>query len=120
MTGSVVRVTVCGVTDLAADAALGALIAALERSEAMARAGVERAREIQRLRRNGFAWRQVLATEERPLLSDTLFREMAIMNEIIGRLRREEARQLHSEGARPEEIADLFGISVEHVEAMLA
>lgn len=102
-----------------ADAALGALIDTLERRAERTAAAVDRAREMQRLRELGYAWREVLSTESRPLLSDTLFREAAVLDEVIGRLRREEAIALQDEGASRAEIADLFGLSVEHIDAML-
>jgi hypothetical protein len=102
-----------------ATGALRSLIAALERSSERTAASIVRARDMERLRETGYEWRQILATESRPLLSDTLFQEMAVMNEIVGRLRREEARALREEGASDRDIADLFGVTVEHVEAML-
>lgn len=105
--------------DRAADA-LDALIAVLEGNESQTRAALERARNMKRLADLSYPWRQILATEERPLLSDTLFQGMALMNEVVGRLRREEARQLAEEGATREEIASVFGVTLEHVDAMLA
>lgn len=102
-----------------AGAALTAVIERLEQSETQARSLLERARQIERLREQGYSWREVLSTEDRPLLTDRIYRDMALMNEVIGRLRREEARSLHDEGVKPGEIADLFGLTVEHVDAML-
>jgi len=102
-----------------AAAALQALIARLEHSNAEASSHMERARQLQRLLEQGYSWRQILATEDRPLLTDLIYRNMALMNEIIGRLRREEARSLHDEGAKRDEIADLFGLTLEHVDTML-
>ena len=100
--------------------ALDALIAVLEGNEAQTRAALERARNMRRLADLAYPWRQILATEERPLLSDTLFQRMALTNEVVGRFRREEARQLAEEGATREEIATLLGITVDHVYPMLA
>jgi hypothetical protein len=107
------------VADDQATAALKALIAALEQSDAQARPAIERAHQMERLLEQGYSWRQVLATEDRPLLTDILYRNMALMNEVVGRLRREEARSLHDEGAKRDEIADLFGLSAAHLDAML-
>ena len=105
-------------TDPAVDA-LRALVKTLEANEARWRYAIERGHQIERLREQGYTWRQILATEERPLLIDTLAQASALLGEVGGRFRREEARRLHEEGARAEEIADLFGVTVDHVEAML-
>jgi hypothetical protein len=103
----------------AALVALQALIAALEAGDLQTREAIDRARHMERLVEQGYSWRQVLATEERPLLTDLVYRAMAMTNEVVGRLRREEARKLVAEGAKPSEVADIFGLSLEHVHAML-
>jgi predicted transcriptional regulator len=53
------------------------------------------------------------------MIIDVLSQSMALLNEVGGRFRREEARCLREEGVKPEEIADLLGVSVDHVRAML-
>jgi len=78
-----------------------------------------RADDIEALLGQGYTWQQVLSTEERPLIIDVLSQSMALLNEVGGRFRREEARMLISEGVKEQEIADLLGVSVDHVEAML-
>lgn len=80
----------------------------------------DRAADIERLREQGYTWRQILATEERPLIIDVLSQNMALLNEVGGRFRREEARQMRAEGATEEEIADVLGVALDHVQAMLA
>ena len=105
--------------DDAALVALRALIAALEAGDVQTRAAIDRARQMERLVEQGYSWRQVLATEERPLLTDLVYRAMDMTGEVVGRFRREEARRLLAEGAKPDEIADIFGLSLEHVNAML-
>ena len=78
-----------------------------------------RAEHIEALRGQGYTWAQVLSTEERPLIIDVLSQSMALLNEVGGRFRREEARALLGEGLKEQEIADLIGVSVDHVQAML-
>jgi predicted transcriptional regulator len=44
---------------------------------------------------------------------------MALLNEVGGRFRREEARCLLAEGVKEEEIANLLGVTIDHVSVML-
>jgi hypothetical protein len=99
--------------------ALRALIRALDTNEE--RMGYVRARaaQIESLREQGYTWQQILSTEERPLIIDVLGQNMSLLVEVGGRFRRQEARCLQSEGVKDQEIADLLGVSVDHVEAML-
>ncbi len=99
--------------------ALHALVAAMRTNEERFRSAIERAGQIETLRGQGYTWTQILATEDRPLMIDLLTQSMAILNEIGGRLRREEARAMFREGAKRSEIADTFGVTAEHVDAML-
>ena len=101
-------------------AALRNLAKALEANEVRSQMVRERASEIERLREQGYSWRDIVATEERPLLVEILTRNMAVVVESGSQFRRIEARMLHQEGLKAEEIADLFGVSPEHVSAMLA
>jgi hypothetical protein len=78
-----------------------------------------RAAQIESLLEQGYTWQQVLSTEERPLIVDVLGQNMALLNEVGGRFRREEARCLVAEGVKEQEIADLLGVTVDHVNAML-
>jgi hypothetical protein len=105
-------------SDPAVDA-LSALVRTLEANVERCRHAIERAHAIARLREQGYSWREILSTEERPLIIDMVGQNVALLTEVGGRFRREEARCLRDEGAKPEEIADLFGITVDHVEAML-
>ena len=79
----------------------------------------ERAAQIEALLEQGYTWGQVLSTEDRPLIVDLLGQNMALLNEVGGRLRREEARCLIREGLKEQEIADLLGVTEDHVRAML-
>ena len=99
--------------------ALRALVKVLDANEERSRQLRGRAGQIESLLQQGYTWRQVLATEERPLIIDMLGQSMALLNEVGGRLRREEARCMLAEGVKKEEIADLLGVTLDHVDAML-
>ena len=100
-------------------AALRALVKVLDSNEERTRYVRGRATQIESLLEQGYTWRQVLSTEERPLIIDLLAQSMALLNEVGGRLRREEARCLVAEGVSEQEIADLLSVTVDHVQAML-
>jgi hypothetical protein len=100
--------------------ALRALVKVLDANEERARYVRGRATQIESLLEQGYTWQQILSTEERPLIIDTLAQSMALLNEVGGRFRREEARCLVTEGCKEQEIADLLGVTLDHVQAMLA
>src|SRR3954447_20547394 len=99
--------------------ALRALIKVLDANADRADYVRERAAQIESLRGQGYTWGQILSTEDRPLIIDILGQSMALLNEVGGRFRREEARCLVTEGLKDQEIADLLSVSVDHVHAML-
>ena len=99
--------------------ALHALVKVLDSNDERNRRVRARASEIESLLEQGYTWGQVLSTEERPLIVDLLSQNMALLNEVGGRLRREEAHCLMAEGIKEQEIADLLNISMDHVQAML-
>src|SRR5947208_14051701 len=99
--------------------ALRALVQVLDANEERTQYVRSRATQIESLREQGYTWQQILSTEERPLIIDVLGQNMSLLVEVGGRFRRQEARCLRSEGAKDQEIADLLGVSVDHVEAML-
>jgi hypothetical protein len=99
--------------------ALRALMKVLDGNDERNRYVRARAEQIEALRAQGYTWQQVLATEERPLIIDVLSQSMALLNEVGGRFRREEARNLITEGMKEEDIADLLGVTTDHVQAML-
>ena len=99
--------------------ALRALVAVLDANEERNRYVRGRATQIELLLQQGYTWQQILSTEERPLIIDVLGQSMALLNEVGGRFRREEARCLVAEGVKEQEIADLLGVTLDHVRAML-
>jgi len=99
--------------------ALRALVKVLDANDERNRYVRTRASQIESLLAQGYTWQQVLSTEERPLIIDVLGQSMALLNEVGVRLRREEARRLVAEGMREQDIADLLGVTVDHVQAML-
>jgi len=107
------------VADDSALDALHALRAALGTTDEWLRHAIKRTNEIEGFLGRGYSWRQVLSTEERPLMSEIVHRYITRLEEVTNRFRREEVRCLHSEGVNVEEIADIFGITVAQVETML-
>ena len=99
--------------------ALQALLKVLDANDERNRYVRTRASQIESLLAQGYTWQQVLSTEERPLIIDVLGQSMALLNEVGGRLRREEARRLLAEGMREQDIADVLGVTIDHVQAML-
>jgi len=99
--------------------ALRALVEVLGANEKRIQYVRGRAEQIESLLQQGYTWQQILSTEERPLIVDVLGQNMALLNEVGGRFRREEARCLLAEGAKEQEIADLLGVTLDHVKAML-
>jgi hypothetical protein len=104
--------------DSASDA-LRALLKVLDANEARAHDVRARAHQMESLREQGYTWSQILSTEERPLIIDLLGQSMALLNEVGGRFRREEARCLLAEGVKEEAIASLLGVTIDHVNVML-
>jgi hypothetical protein len=104
--------------DSASDA-LRALVKVLDANDARAHDVRDRARQMESLREQGYTWSQIVSTEERPLIVDLLGQSMALLNEVGGRFRREEARCLLAEGVKEDQIASLLGVTVDHVQAML-
>ena len=102
-----------------ASEALGALLKVLDANDERAHHVRQRARQMESLREQGYTWTQIVSTEERPLIIDLLGQSMALLNEVGGRFRREEARCLLAEGVKEDEIASLLGVTVDHVSAML-
>ena len=99
--------------------ALRALVQVLDANEERTQYVRSRATQIESLLEQGYTWQQILSTEERPLIIDVLGQSMALLNEVGGRFRREEARCLVAEGAKEQEIADILGVTLDHVQAML-
>ena len=100
--------------------ALRALRAALGTTDEWLRHAIERTTDNEDFWGKGYSSREVLSTEEQPLMSEIVNRHIALLAEVTNRFRREEVRCLHGEGVNTEEIADIFGVTVAHVDAMLA
>ena len=101
-------------------AALRNLAKALETNEARSQLVRERASEIERLREQGYSWRDIISTEPRPLVVTVVGHTVEVLAETGARFRRIEAKGLRAEGVKVEEIADLFSLPPDRVEAMLA
>jgi DNA-directed RNA polymerase specialized sigma24 family protein len=109
--------------DSALDPALDALHAlrdALGATDEWLHQAVKRTSEIESFRDRGYSWQEVLSTEDRPLMTDNLHRHITQLVEVNSRFRREEVRSLYKEGVKVEDIADIFGVTVAQIEAMLS
>jgi len=108
---------------VAGDSALDALHAlrdALAITDQWLRQAMNRTNEIEGFRDRGYSWLQVLSTEERPLMTDIVHRHITLLADVTDRFRCEEVRSLYGEGVKVEEVADIFGVTVAQVEAMLS
>lgn len=99
--------------------ALEALAAALHENIEGHRRAIARAGEIRRARARGLSYREIVTNEERPLIVELTRESLDRLLHHGARLRRVEARTLHSEGMTMEEIASLFGVTRQRVSALL-
>lgn len=99
--------------------ALDALAAALEENIDGHRRAIARAGEIRRARAQGQSYRDIVTSEERPLIVELTRESLDRLLHHGARLRRLEARTLHSEGMTMDEIASLFGVTRQRVSALL-
>jgi hypothetical protein len=91
---------------------IGVVIAELERAR-------ERAYDLQRERRRGGSWEQIVVAEERPLIVEQLSSAMASLAGAGGHWRRMQAHALHDEGVSINRIAALYGVTRQRVSALL-
>ena len=106
-------------TDDPALAALSTLLDALTATERDLDAIRERAAHIERRRADGVSYRELVSTEEPPLIVQLLAGVHDRLNQAGADWRRREAQALHDEGLSMEAIADLFGVTRQRVSALL-
>jgi transcriptional regulator with XRE-family HTH domain len=99
--------------------ALAGLATALHENIDGHRRAIARAEEIRRARAQGLSYREIVTNEERPLIVELTRESLDRLLHHGARLRRVEARTLHSEGMTMEEIASLFGVTRQRVSALL-
>jgi DNA-directed RNA polymerase sigma subunit (sigma70/sigma32) len=106
-------------TDDPAVQALVELKAGLARTiEGLTAAG-ERADRLIELRRDGTSWHDIVTSEERPLVVETITRVLEELGELGSRFRREEALALQRENVSITRIGELFRVSRQRVSAIL-
>lgn len=78
-----------------------------------------RSEVIRQAHRRGIPLREIVPREETPLLVQLLTNATNLLHAYGNRVRRTEARALHSQGLTMDEIAALFGVSRQRVSALL-
>jgi hypothetical protein len=106
-------------TDDATVQALVDLRAKLEQTISELGAAAERADRLIELRRQGTSWYDIVTSEERPLVVETISRALDDLGELGSRFRREEALALQREKVSMTRIGELFRVSRQRVSALL-
>ncbi len=71
------------------------------------------------LRHLGFSYAEIVPLAEQPLTVELVGQTITDLHDASGRLRRAEARVLHSQGVTMERIATLFGVTRQRVSSLL-
>jgi hypothetical protein len=102
-----------------AEAALGDLVAELDRCiEDLARAR-ERAGELLVQRRSGQTWTEIVSQESRPLVVERISTVLARLAGAGSTWRREQALALQAEKVSINRIAAMFGVTRQRISALL-
>jgi hypothetical protein len=101
------------------DDAMDDLRLALLRNIDRLQRAIDRADHIAKLRAGGQSWREVVTSEERPLILELISQNLDDLYAAGGRLRRAQARALRGDGMSMEQIAGLFGVTRQRVSALL-
>jgi predicted HTH domain antitoxin len=104
------------------DAAVQALVdlkAKLQQTISDLSAANERAERLIELRRRGTPWYDIVTSEERPLIIESITRALDDLGELGSRFRREEALALQREKVSITRIGELFRVSRQRVSALL-
>lgn len=79
----------------------------------------KRIARLRRSREKGMSYRELVATEDGPLIVHLLTESSVELDTCGAAVRRAEARALYGEGMTMEEIADAFGVTRQRVSALL-
>ena len=101
------------------DEAIDELKVALRRNVERIERALSQSDQLEKARSEGRSWRDVVAAEERPLILELISQNLDDLYQAGGRLRRAQARALHSEGMSMEQIARVFGVTRQRVSALL-
>jgi hypothetical protein len=99
--------------------ALDELVVALKANTEATRAMLKRAEALRRARAKGLGYREIVRTEDRPLIVEMLRDAQERMVGAGSKFRRHEAAALRAEGLTLDEIAALFGVTRQRVIALL-
>jgi predicted XRE-type DNA-binding protein len=102
-----------------ATAALRELDRALQASIAELTAARARVETVLAARSSGKAWRDIVSSEERPLVVESVTSVLDQLSAVGSRFRRAQAQALHREGLSMERVAALFGVTRQRVSALL-
>ncbi len=99
--------------------ALAELVQAIQANEATAREILKRAALLERSRRQGLPYREVVSAEHRPLIVEMLRAAQDRLSKAGSRFRRTEAAALRQEGLTYDQIASLFGVTRQRIIALV-
>ena len=99
--------------------ALDALTQVLHENQARNEQAIARAERVRARRLEGERYRDIVESEEGPLLLELATESLAALMHAAGRLRRAQADALHAEGLTMDRIAELFGVTRQRVSALL-
>ena len=102
-----------------ATVALRELDEALQSSIAELTAARERVEKVLTDRMAGQSWRDIVSSEERPLVVESVTSVLDRLSAVGSRFRRAQAHALHREGLSMERVAALFGVTRQRVSALL-
>src|ERR1700754_2992606 len=91
----------------------------LLRNERRSAAMRERMAQIRKLRSQGLPYREIVPAEEPPLVVEMLTESAQELDRTGAEVRRAQARELHREGMRMEQIAYHFGVTRQRISALL-
>ena len=100
-------------------AALDELVAAAADVERAVDMLTSRAARMRAERAGGAKWREVVDSEERPLIAEMLTDTISRFESAGTRFRSAKARALHPEGMTMDQIADLFGVTRQRISVLL-
>ena len=78
-----------------------------------------RAEDLLTARRSGSSWLDIVSSEQRPLVVESISSVMATLARAGSTWRREEAHALHSEDVSINRIAAMFGVTRQRISALL-
>ena len=100
-------------------ASLDALVRVLQENGLRNERAIARASVIRQERLSGKSYREIIASEQRPLVLEMATQSLDRLMAAGARLRRAEANALHREGMTMDRIASLFGVTRQRVSALL-